>query len=132
MIKGEQIEILSTEIIDHTIDDEYGFVRPSDISVLVEYRFKEKTHYLDFQTTLTQDAGAYSSILEPYRCDSYEEVRGLFEREEDFLELVELVKQKSNADLLRNSYVQELFIIDDSPYGGIDGRSEINSAKRRL
>mgnify|MGYP000391390544 CR=1 FL=1 len=131
------MNILSTEIIDNTITEEKQIsdhepVMPSSISVLVEVAYKEKNYFLEFQSTTTSDYNAYSSTLSAYdESAGWSSLRDKFDNEDDFHHFLEEVKQESDAQNIRDEYVENNFNVDDGDFDGVDASSEINRATRK-
>lgn len=128
----ENLEILGTEIIDNAVytDQETGKKRPSEISVLVEIEYKSKNYHLDFQTTTTYDAGAFSSSLSPYdQTESYSELEELCV--DDFDDLIVKIHEKSECQKIWTDYVDENYDRNLDHYGGMDGNSEINEMVKK-
>jgi hypothetical protein len=128
-----KFKIKNTEIIDNSCkNQETGLYQPSEISILVELEMDEKGFYLDFQTTNTQDYGAFSSSLAAYDgTDAYLELEDhCSENEIDFDELLKKVKKESSAQNLWIEYINENYVKNENHYGGSDANSEINEMSK--
>jgi hypothetical protein len=134
------MKILNTEIIDNAVEQERQiseteyekYIQPSEISVLVKLEHDGKTYFLDYQSTATSDYGAYSSHLKAYGgADDYDKLMCQFDDEEDFYSFLYEVKKESNAQQIRDDYVEENYQVDDGDYGGMDANSEINKAVKK-
>ena len=123
------LEIISTEIIDNAVNDGYGNFKISEVSILVELRYLDNIYHLDFQTTTTNDYGAYSSSLAPYDgTDSFDDLKNCFDDEDDFYSFVDIIKSESKVQKKWKNYVDEKYNVNDDHFNGMDGNSEINEA----
>ena len=125
--KVETLEILETEIVDNAVytNPETGTRQPSEISVLVKIEYKCKNYYIDFQTTTTNDYGAFSSSLSPYDgTDSYDELQDACGC--DFDSIIDKIYDESNCQKIWSEYVDKNYTRNLGHYGGMDANSEIN------
>lgn len=125
----QEFKVISTEIYDNANKREDGTIQPSEISVGVTVEVKDKTYFLDYQTTSTHDYGAYSSNLASYDgSGDHIELAESIDDEEKMDKLLEQIGEKAGVNKLWQEYMDSNYNIDADHYGGMDANSEVNSA----
>ncbi|MEY8200099.1 MAG: hypothetical protein RPS47_12715 [Colwellia sp.] len=127
-----EVTIGQIELIDDCVyQDEDGKYQPSEISVEVGFECAGEDYSISFQTTSTHDAGAYSSILAAYDGNGDYELLYKELGEENASLVLNSVLKESNAQYIRNQYVDDNYIVSKDNFGGMDANSEVNKAVKK-
>lgn len=127
----KQLNIKDVQITDDAhADIKTGLFSPASISVFVEIEYKNECYYLDFQSSMTHDYGAYSPTLAAYDgSDDYDRLQVNVANENRFINLLNRIKLESNAQLIYDEYMKLTYVVNDDYFSGLDANSCINSAR---
>lgn len=128
------ITIIGTEIFDNaSFQNEDGMFQISEVSVGVDFDLDGTTYSLDYQTSITHDAGAFSSLLRSYdEGTSHQDLAKLIDDDAAFGSLLELIAKKADVQKIWEDYINETYVKNEDHFGGIDGNSEHMWAKKRI
>ena len=126
----KHFKIINTEICDNAVKDENDNYPISGISVAVTAEIDKKEYCLEFQTSSTMDYGAISSDLEINDDDTFDELKDLFDDDDDFFGLIDAIKDKSQAQKVWREYIEKNYTVDEGHFEGMDANSEINRMKK--